>query len=95
MKYHLDTRPGVNLLLGGGTVGRDGWKNLDLYAPGADVKHDLNKMPLPFKTASVRQIEATNVLEHIASWDKVVTDCAYLAAIGGDLEKVYNHLVGD
>jgi hypothetical protein len=52
-------------------------------------------MPLPFKTASVRQIEATNVLEHIASWDKVVTDCAYLAAIGGDLEKVYNHLVGD
>ena len=43
-----------------------GWVNLDLHeAPGVDVVHDLNDIPLPFKDKEFDFILAREILEHL------------------------------
>jgi SAM-dependent methyltransferase len=52
--------------LGCGTDIRPGWVNLDSAPlPGVDVVHDLSAGQLPFEDASVDEVLAKDVLEHV------------------------------
>jgi SAM-dependent methyltransferase len=52
--------------LGCGTDIRPGWVNLDSAAlPGVDVVHAIGDGPLPFDDASVDEVLAKDVLEHV------------------------------
>ena len=54
------------LNLGCGAFPKAGFVNLDYRADvGAEVVHDLNKLPLPFDDNSFSYIEADHVLEHV------------------------------
>lgn len=55
----------VKLNLGCGTDIRDGYVNVDAYAPDADLKWDLDVLPYPFKNDSVDEIIMIHVLEHV------------------------------
>jgi len=44
---------------------RKGWVNLDQYSGKADVVHDLNKYPWPFKENTFDYVYASHVLEHL------------------------------
>lgn len=54
----------LKLHLGSGSVTLDGWVNIDLEAPGADMLLDLRK-PLPFTDSSVSHVYSEHVIEHI------------------------------
>lgn len=57
---------GSRLNLGCGTDIRPGYINLDVAAlPGVDVVHDLGSGPLPFEDASLTEVVAKDVLEHV------------------------------
>lgn len=43
----------------------EGFKGVDLYAPEADIKCDLFKVPLPWKDGEVDEIMASHFIEHI------------------------------
>lgn len=53
------------LNIGCGNFPKPGYVNLDLTSPYAEVKHDLNKFPYPFKDEEFELIEADHVLEHL------------------------------
>src|SRR3989338_6105353 len=56
----------VRLNLGCGNDIRAGWVNLDHAAlPGVDVVHDVEKLPLPFKDASIDSILCGAILGHV------------------------------
>lgn len=52
------------LNLGCGSDYRQGWINLDAWGK-CDVKHDLRKLPLPFKSNTFEHIFSSHTLEHI------------------------------
>ncbi|MFQ5542953.1 MAG: methyltransferase domain-containing protein [Nitrospiria bacterium] len=52
------------LHIGCGQVYFDGWMNIDLESPKADLHHDLRN-PLPFSDVSVRYIYNEHFLEHL------------------------------
>lgn len=54
----------MKINLGGGKEAEKGFINVDLL-PDADVKHDLNKLPYPFKDNSVDFIECRMVFDHL------------------------------
>lgn len=54
------------LNLGCGTDIRRGFVNLDQWKfKGADVVHDLNKVPYPFKASTFEEVHCHQVLEHV------------------------------
>ncbi len=54
------------LNLGCGEFKKKGYVNLDYFAVSEpDVKHDLNKIPYPFKDSEFELIEADHLLEHL------------------------------
>ena len=54
------------LNLGAGYDSRAGWVNVDVVKlPGIDVVHDLDDAPWPWDTASVDEIQAIDVFEHV------------------------------
>lgn len=54
------------LNLGCGEFKKEGYVNVDYYSVSKpDVKHDLNKLPYPFKNNEFELIEADHVLEHL------------------------------
>ena len=56
----------MKLNLGSGLDIKKGWVNVDLdKRNGADVEHDLEKFPYPFKDNSVDKILMDNSLEHL------------------------------
>ena len=55
---------GLRLHLGSGTVRLDGWLNIDLETPQADLHCDIRR-PLPFPSGSARLIYHEHVMEHI------------------------------
>lgn len=54
----------LKLHLGSGPVSLDGWVNIDLDAPAADMLLDL-RQPLPFADGSVTHVFSEHVIEHI------------------------------
>jgi predicted SAM-dependent methyltransferase len=54
----------LKLHLGSGPVSLDGWVNIDLDAPTADMLLDL-RQPLPFADGSVTHVFSEHVIEHI------------------------------
>jgi SAM-dependent methyltransferase len=73
------------LNLGCGTDIREGWVNLDVAPlPGVDVVHDLSQLPLPFADASLQEIVARDVLEHL-DWIPVLRDLHRVLRPGGTL----------
>jgi SAM-dependent methyltransferase len=54
------------LNLGAGADTRAGWVNVDrVFLPGIDVVHDLDMDPWPWEDASVDEISAIDVFEHV------------------------------
>jgi SAM-dependent methyltransferase len=65
-KERCGRRNPVKLNMGCGRDYRRGWINLDLPTnKKADVRHDLNKFPYPFKDSSIDIIYMSHVLEHL------------------------------
>jgi len=60
----VETAP-VRLNLGSGRRPRTGWVNVDLHERGADLQLDLRE-PLPFRDASVAEIAAEDLLDHLS-----------------------------
>lgn len=54
----------LKLHLGSGPVSLDGWVNIDLDSPTADMMLDL-RQPLPFADCSVTHVFSEHVIEHI------------------------------
>ncbi len=55
----------IKLNLGSGERKIPGFINVDMNVDGADIKHDLNKYPYPFKENSIDFIRASHILEHL------------------------------
>lgn len=55
----------TRLNIGCGTDYREGWINVDRYAPRADQRFDLFRKPWPLADASVDYVLASQVLEHV------------------------------
>jgi SAM-dependent methyltransferase len=53
------------LNLGSGNRYLKGAVNVDFYADVADIRHDLNKLPYPFRDNTFDEIRCENILEHI------------------------------
>lgn len=73
-------RRGLKLHLGCGTVRLDGWVNIDLHTPQADIHWDIRR-PLPFPAGAARFVYHEHVIEHItleeavrclADWHRVL-----------------------
>ncbi len=80
--YTFSYSKGLNL--GSGLTPIPGFVNLDYFFP-ADVKHDLNNHPYPFKDGEFDLILATNVMEHLKDDAKFLKECHRILRKGGYL----------
>ena len=56
----------IKLHLGSGSRYLEGWTNVEINREiKADVYHDLNKFPWPFKTSSVSEVRMFHLWEHL------------------------------
>jgi len=53
---------------------KEGWINLDQYPGRADIVHDLDKFPYPFKKDTFDYILASHVIEHLNNIIKVMKE---------------------
>lgn len=74
----------MNLHFGCGTNYINGWVNVDLDAPLADIHHDLT-CPLPYDDASVNFIFSEHFLEHITREEglALLRECRRVLKPGG------------
>jgi hypothetical protein len=74
------------LNLGCGSILLDGYINIDLYNPSAEVQHDLTK-PLPYKDGSIDEIYAKHIIEHflLDEWLQIKKDWSRILKKGGKL----------
>jgi SAM-dependent methyltransferase len=71
------------LNLGCGQDYREGWINVDISATvGADVVHDICKLPLPFADNQFDEILCNDILEHV-EYTPVLKDLHRILAPGG------------
>lgn len=63
MKKYNGTDLKINL--GSGASLKKGYVNVDFYYDKADVKHDLNKYPYPFKTSSTEEVVISHTIRYI------------------------------
>lgn len=77
----------MRLNLGGGSVLMEGFINVDLYSPVADVRHDLTK-PLPYDDNSIDEIYSSHVIEHFSrkEWASILPDWYRVLKVGGKIE---------
>lgn len=74
----------MKLNAGCGNKYKKGWINLDSNREvRADVYHDLNKFPLPFKDNHFDKILLDNVLEHIPNYLKLIDELHRITKKGG------------
>ncbi len=67
----------LQLNLGCGKATKLGWLNVDqIPGPGVDLVLDLAKLPWPWATNSVDEIQAHALLEHIFAWEQVLLEMA-------------------
>mgnify|MGYP001566893051 FL=1 len=81
---------GLKLNLGCGNVILEGFVNVDMYAPRADVKADLSKR-LPFEDGVAERVVLCHVIEHI-SYRKtldLLEEVHRVMEIGGSFELAY------
>ncbi len=75
----------TKLNVGCGTDHKEGWVNLDISANvGADVVHDIQKLPLPFLDAEFKEILCNDIIEHV-EYIPVMRDLHRIMAAGGVL----------
>ncbi|MFH0714454.1 MAG: methyltransferase domain-containing protein [Candidatus Diapherotrites archaeon] len=72
------------LNLGCGEFPKKGFVNVDIVK-SADVVHDLDAFPYPFKKGEFDLIEADHVLEHLENPFRVVKECHRILAPNGKL----------
>lgn len=70
------------LNLGSGENYVDGALNLDLYAHTADLRHDLDIYPYPFKDNSFDKIICNDIIEHLDSVISVMREIHRIAKHG-------------
>ncbi len=89
-------RSGLKLHLGSGTVKLDGWLNIDLETPEADIHLDITK-GLPFADGAAKLVYHEHVMEHITldqgrfclrDWYRVLEPGGVLRVATPDLEYV-------
>lgn len=81
------------LHLGCGNNILEGYVNMDYYSEKADVKHDMEVFPYPFKDNEFDHVLAYGVIEHI-SQDKLLQclqEIRRITKIGGTLEMTVPH----
>ena len=78
--------PAQKLHLGSGSIRLEGWLNIDIDAPQADLKLDLRN-PLPCADNSVRFVFSEHFIEHITRPEAVrlLRECWRVLAPGGVL----------
>ena len=84
----------IRINLGSGDDIREGYVNVDLYEPLADIKHNLNSIPYPFKSNSADEIILIHALEHCEKPIDVINECIRILCPGGKLiveTPHYNH----
>lgn len=73
------------LNLGCGQDYREGWVNLDISSTvGADVVHDIEKLPLPFEDDSFEEILCHDILEHV-EYLPIMKELYRILAPGGEI----------
>jgi len=96
-------RTGLKLHLGSGTVRFDGWVNIDLETPQADVHLDITR-GLPFADGSARFIYHEHVIEHITAdqgafclrdWHRLLAPGGVLRIATPDLAHLVERYTGD
>lgn len=77
----------MKLNLGCGRVPLPGYLNVDLRpAPGVDVVMDVSSVPWPWPTASVDEVRAHALLEHLHGWERVLLEAARVLRPGAVLD---------
>jgi SAM-dependent methyltransferase len=78
----------VRLNLGCGHAPIPGWVNIDKFPGfGVDIVTDLNASnSLPFGDATVTEIRAYALLEHLLNWENLMIECARVLMPGGTLD---------
>ena len=85
----MESRKKINF--GCGTNIREGWINVDVKPlPGVDIVHDLNQLPLPFKSGSIEEILCLDVLEHI-EYIPFLKECHRIMKAGGRIHLSVPH----
>jgi len=80
------------LNIGCGRVHREGAVNLDVSPDvGADVVHDLNRLPWPFEDGEFGQIYAYDVLEHVDDVPRVLEEIHRVSERGATLHVTVPH----
>lgn len=80
------------LNLGSGPSPIEGWVNVDIeprYKPDCVV--DLRRMPWPFGDATVDELRATHILEHMADWEGFLRECARILKPGAPFLLAFPH----
>ena len=94
---------GLKLHLGSGTVRLDGWVNIDLETPEADVHYDIRR-GLPLRDGAARLIYHEHVMEHITvdegaaclrDWHRLLEPGGVLRVATPDLQYVVEKYRGD
>ena len=94
---------GLKLHLGSGTIRLDGWVNIDLETPQADVHYDIRR-GLPLKDGAARLIYHEHVMEHITvdegaaclrDWHRLLEPGGVLRIATPDLAYVIERYNGD
>jgi predicted SAM-dependent methyltransferase len=77
----------MKLNLGSGSIYKDGYINIDLYADKVDLKYDLRET-LPYEDNSIDEIYASHIIEHFTrqEWKKIKKDWYRVLKIGGIME---------
>ena len=103
LKLRRYPRSGLKLHLGSGTVRLDGWVNIDLETPQADLHFDLTR-GLPLPDGCARLVYHEHVMEHITleqgrfglrDWHRLLQPGGILRIATPDLAYVVERYQGD